>query len=602
MRAAMRHWKPDEEQMMLDGDHLLGKCQLSINTRAISYGPGPLCIADCSIVADAVLHNRKPLLELLEKSGYKSSPEASDDELILRWYLAKGWQGFDQIFGDFSLAIYDGRSRELILARDAFGVRPLFWMDLHEQLVFASEPRGILAHPIASPDIDQDFLVRLLAGLPHDHASTFHKHIRILHPGHLLRINAGSVTLHRYVDPRIPRRMQRLTPEDAKAGLRALLTESVRCRIEGTDTIGAELSGGLDSSAITCLAAQLMSDPEKLHVFSNVLPVDHPPELQDESRYMDDVIAHVGIRHVHRISESGMIDFRNALDVDLEVNGGVEYQSGMWLEPFRRHMESMDIRVVLSGFMGDQVVSHSGRNYWADLADEGYPLRFIAHSLKHRRFDILLGKAFKRMLPDSWLDLIDRMRSGSPKFDSYLRKNVAIPDIVPHRPSKGAFPYKQHLRWAVMCPPAARRLQSEALYGIKHRLMPTYPLADIRLVEWLLSVPVSLIAHPKISRFLFRQSMEGILPESVRSRMDKDIPAGIYLIEEHRRMNDELRQWVMSIMQQKGHPLVEMVDFDMILANLDPTQNKHSWQGRFYPEMPIHVQTYLRYAEKTMKG
>ncbi len=587
---------------MLDGDHLLGKCHLSINTRATSHGPGPLCLADCSIVADAVLHNRKTLLELLEKSGYKSSPEASDDELILRWYLAKGWQGLDQIMGDFSLAIYDGRSRELILARDAFGVRPLFLMDRLEQLVFASEPRGILAHPMAAPDIDQDFLVRLLAGLPPDHASTFHKHIRILPPGHLLRINAGSVTLHRYVDPRIPRRMQRLTPEDAKAGLRALLTEAVRCRIEGTDTIGAELSGGLDSSAITCLAAQLMSDPEKLHVFSNVLPVDHPPELQDESRYMDDVIARAGIRHVHRISESGMIDFRNALDVDLEVNGGVEYQSGMWLEPFRRHMESMDIRVVLSGFMGDQVVSHSGRNYWADLADEGYPFRFIALSLRHRRFDILLGKAFKRMLPDSWLDLIDRMRSGSPKFDSYLRKNVAIPDIVPHRPSKGAFPYKQHLRWAVMCPPAARRLQSEALYGIKHRLMPTYPLADIRLVEWLLSVPVSLIAHPEISRFLFRQSMEGILPESVRSRMDKDIPAGIYLIEEHRRMNDELRQWVMNFMQQKEHPLLELVDFDMILANLDPTQNKHTWQGRFYPEMPIHVQTYLRYSEKTMKG
>jgi hypothetical protein len=84
--------------------------------------------------------------------------------------------------------------------------------------------------------------------------------------------------------------------------------------------------------------------------------------------------------------------------------------------------------------------------------------------------------------------------------------------------------------------------------------------------------------------------------------MDKDIPAGIYLIEEHRRMNDELRKWVMSFMQQKEHPLLELVDFDMILANLDPTQNKHTWQGRFYPEMRLNVQAYLRYAEKTMKG
>lgn len=602
MRSAMRHWKPDAEGMLLDGDHLLGQCLLFTQSSLAKRDTGLFTIGERAIVADARIHNRKNLLDQLEKSGDRPSGDAHDDELILRWYLAKGWQGLDQIIGDFSLAIFDGRTRELILARDAFGVRPLYWMDRHGHMVFASETRGILAHPMAEPDIDQDFIVRLLAGLPPDPASSFHKHIRILPPGHMLRIGADSISLHRYVEPRIPQRMHRLSAIEAQTGFRSILTEAVRCRIEGTDTIGAELSGGLDSSAITCLAAQLMPDPEKLHVFSNVLPVDHPSELKDESRYMDDVIAHAGIRHVHRISESGMIDFRNALDFDLEVNGGVEYQSGMWLEPFRRRMESKDIRVVLSGFMGDHAVSHSGRNYWTDLADEGYPLRFIAHSLRHRRIDILFGKASKRILPDSWLDLINRMRSGSPIFDSYLRKNVAIPDIVPHRPSKGAFPYKQHLRWAVMCPQAARRLQTEALYGIKHRLMPTYPLADIRLVEWLLSVPVSLIAHPKISRFLFRQSMEGVLPESVRSRMDKDIPAGIYLIEEHRRMNDELRKWVMSFMQQKEHPLLELVDFDMILANLDPTQNKHTWQGRFYPEMRLNVQAYLRYAEKTMRG
>ena len=284
MRSAMRHWRPDSEGMLLDGDHLLGQCLLFTQSSLAKRDTGLFTIGECAIVADARIHNRKNLLDQLEKSGDRPSGDAHDDELILRWYLAKGWQGLDQIIGDFSLAIFDGRTRELILARDAFGVRPLYWMDRHGHMVFASEPRGILAHPMAEPDIDQDFIVRLLAGLPPDPASSFHKHIRILPPGHMLRIGADSISLHRYVEPRIPQRMHRLSAIEAQTGFRSILTEAVRCRIEGTDTIGAELSGGLDSSAITCLAAQLMPDPEKLHVFSNVLPVDHPSELKDESR------------------------------------------------------------------------------------------------------------------------------------------------------------------------------------------------------------------------------------------------------------------------------------------------------------------------------
>lgn len=598
----MRHWKPDAEQMLLDGDHLLGQCVLFLRHQESMPSPGSSSINDCSIVADARIHNRKHLFDLLEKCGERSSINTRDDELLLKWYLAKGWQGLDQIIGDFSLAIFDGRTRELILARDAFGVRPLFWMDRHEHLVFASEPRGILAHPMAAPDIDQDFLVRLMAGLPPDPASTFHKHIRILPPGHMLRINADSLTLHRYIEPRIPQRMQRLTAVEAQTGFRTLLTEAVHCRIEGAESIGAELSGGLDSSAITCMAARLMSNPERLHVFSNVLPPGHAPELKDESRYIEDVIRHAGIRHVHRVSDSGIGDFRAALDLDLLVNGGVEYQTSMWLEPLRRRVESQDIRILMSGFMGDHVVSHGGRNYWADLADERHPLLFLTNCLKHRRPDMVLSKVLRQVLPDNWMDLIARMRSSSPAFDSYVREEVPIPEFVPHRPSKEPFPYKQHLRWAAMRPSAARRLQSEALYGIMHRIAPTYPLADIRLINWVLSMPVSLIGHPNINRFLFRQSMEGVLPESVRWRRDKDIPAGIFFIEEQRRINEELRQWVMGLRNKKGQPLLELIDFDSILANLDPQKNQHSWQGRFYPEMSTHIKAYLRYAEMTHKG
>lgn len=602
MRAAMRHWKPDAEEMQLSGDHLLGQCLLSARMPSHDPRTGPLSIDDCIIVADAFLHNRKSILALLATSGESPSPDAGDDELILRLYMAKGWQGFDQLLGDYSFAIFDGRNRELVLARDAFGIRPMFWLDRDGHLVFSSEPRGILSHPAADPAIDQSFVLHLLAGLPPDPKATFHQHIRIVPPGYILRANSFSVSLHRYVEPRIPDRMQRISPGDAQAGFRELLTEAVRCRIEGAPLVATELSGGLDSSAITCMAARLLSDQQQLHVFSNVLPLGHDAVLEDESRYIDAVIGHAGIRHVHKVSESGRKDFREALDLDLDVNGGVEYMTSMWLEPFRHSMESEGINIVLSGFMGDHVATHSGRNYWADLADEGAYLRFMASCLKHGRPDLLFNRMLRRILPDALIETITRICSTSPDMVSYLRQGISIPGMPASRPLAGRFPYKRHLLWTATKPMAARRLQNEALYGIRHRINPAYPMADMRLIEWILSLPVSVIGHPDISRFLFRKSMEGVLPTSVCTRKDKDIPAGIYFIEENRRCNDEVRKWVQQLRYQKDNLLLDLLDVDRILADLDPNQERNQWRGIFCPAMPFHLQTLMRYAETRDKG
>lgn len=529
-------------------------------------------------------------------------PDAGDDELILRLYLAKGWQGLDQLIGDYSLAIFDGRNRELLIARDAFGIRPMFWLDRNGQLVFASEPRGILSHPEGDSAIDQAYVVNMLAGLPPDPQSTFHQHIRILPPGHVLRASVFSVSLHRYVVPRVPSRIRNISPVDAQAGFLERFTEAVNCRIKGAPFIAAELSGGLDSSAITCMAACLLSDTERLHVFSNVLPAGHAVELEDESRYIDAVVSHAGIRHVHRISQSGRENFQEALDLDIEVNGGVEYMTSMWLEPFRRRMESLGINIVLSGFMGDHVASHSGRNHWTDLADEGHYVRFIAACLKHGRPDLLIRRTIKRFLPDALIEILGRIRARSPQEVSYLRKGLLVHPPDHSKPMPGPFPYKQHLIWKATQPIVARRFQNEALYGIRHRIMPSYPLADLRLIEWVLSLPVSAIGDPGTDRFLFRKSLEEVLPASVNARRDKDIPAGIYFMEENIRFNQDVRQWVLSLRDQQGNPLLDMVDFDRVLADLDPQEAGNRWRGIFHPAMPFHLQALMRYAETMDRG
>ena len=598
MRTAMRHWKPDAEEMLLDGDHFLGQCLLHLRPTDVHRTTGPLRIGHATIVADARLHDRSGLLARLTNAGAPPPNGAGDAELILRLYMAGGWQALAHLRGDYAFAIFDAQARELILARDVFGVRPLFWMDRNGHLAFASEPRGILSHPAADAEIDHSFVTVLLAGLPPDPQATFHRHVRILPPGHLLRGSVFSVTLHRYIEPRIPDRMLRVSREEAQAGFRNQLQEAVRCRIDGVPLVAAELSGGLDSSAITCMAARLMPDPEGLHAFSNVLPDGHPDEEKDESPFIEAVAGHAGIRHLHRISESGRSDFRDLLDMDLEVNGGVEYMTSMWLEPVRRKMHALGIQVVLSGFMGDQVVSHSGRNHWADLADEGRLLRFLAACLKHGRPDILFGRTIKRILPESLADLLGRMRTTAPPGHSWLRKGIALHDMPSAPTTPGRFRYKRHLLWSVNRPTVARRLQNESICGIRHRIIPAYPMADLRLIEWVLSLPVSVIGHPNHDRYLFRSAMEGVLPEPVRWRRDKDVPAGVYLLQENRRFHEQVRAWVMDLRKRPGDPLLDMVDFDRILEGLDPQRTENRWQGNFYPNMPFHLQALLRYAEK----
>jgi asparagine synthase (glutamine-hydrolysing) len=602
MRAAMRHWKPDAEEMLLDGEHLLGQCLLFPRPSLIGKRTGPFQIDGCCIVADAFLHDRNHILQILSRSGETVMPDAGDDELILRLYLAKGWQGLDQLIGDYTFAIFDGRNRELLIARDALGIRPMFWLDRNGQLVFASEPRGILSHPEGDSSIDQAYVVNMLAGLPPDPQSTFHQHIRILPPGHVLRASVFSVSLHRYVVPRIPSRIRNISRVDAQAGFLERFTEAVNCRIKGAPMIATELSGGLDSSAIACMAARLLSDPERLHVFSNVLPAGHAVELEDESRYIDAVVSHAGIRHVHRISHSGRENFQEALDLDIEVNGGVEYMTSMWLEPLRRRMEAEGINIVLSGFMGDHVVSHSGRNHWTDLAEEGHYLRFIASCLKHGRPDLLFSRTIKRFLPDALIEILGRIRARSPQEGSYLRKGLLVHPPKHSKPMPGPFPYKQHLTWKATQPIVARRLQNEALYGIRHRIIPAYPMADLRLIEWVLSLPVSAIGDPRTDRFLFRKSLEEVLPATISARRDKDIPAGIYFMEENIRFNQEVRKWVLSLRDQQGNPLLEMVDFDRVLADLDPQDEGNRWRGIFHPAMPFHLQALMRYAETMDRG
>jgi len=598
MLASMNHWHADDTGT-LHQDHLfLGHLMLHNTPESLSE-KNPMEVNGCMITADARIDNRDEILPLLKE--FRQVDNASPDSLlIICLYLKFGQDCLSHLIGDFSFAIWDARTRELFCARDQMGVRPFFYFFHDGLFVFASEKKGILAHPLVDASPDEDFMLRLMADLRPDPSSTSHLHIRQLRPGHCLRINNSGIAMRRYwtLEPTPLLRLH--SPGEYEEAFREQLSRAVGCRMRTVFPIASELSGGLDSSAVTAFAASLIVDKDRLHTFTNVVQRDAQgvKMLADEEAYADALIRHCGIRHAVKVSRSDRGHFTESLDLEIAVNSGVDIISAFWLEPFRRGMAQRGIRVSLSGFFGDEVVTNPGRNYFMDLPAEGRIAEFISVCLQKGEYGLPFKELLKACIPTHLLDRWRKAHYTPPARHSLLSDralDLRLERSVQESGGAVTSGHKQHLLKLASGLYSQRRLQSEALYGIMHRIEPRYPLADIRLLAFFLSLPSSVIGHPHTERYLYRKSLGGIVPDEILWRTDKDVPAGVFYLEENRKMAGDIRNWLRDIRNERQGRLWSVLDFDKIDRGLDPDIHDNQWNGRFYPNLSFSIQALIRY-------
>lgn len=597
MLVSMNHWHADATGSQQEDQIYLGHLMLH-NTPESLLEKNPLELNGCMITADARIDNRDEILSLLKefRQVYNDSP---DNLLIICLYLKFGQDCLSHIIGDFSFAIWDGRSQELFCARDHMGVRPFFYYAHDGLFVFASEKKGILAHPFVDATPDEDFMLRLMADLRPDASATSHLHIRHLPPGHCLRINRDGISIRRYWTLEAPPLLRLHSAGEYEEAFREQLSRAVGCRLRTVFPIASELSGGLDSSAVTAFAALLVKDKNRLHTFTNIVEPDAQGVkiLEDEEPYADALIRHCGIRHVVKVSRSDRGHFTESLDLDIAVNSGVDIISAFWLEPFRRGMQQRGIRVSLSGFFGDEVVTNPGRNYFMDLPAEGRIVEFVRVCLQKGKYGLPFKQLMKSCTPAPMLDRWRRSHYRPPVRRSLLSDSDLDLRLERSVEESGRVTsgHKQHLLKLASGIYSQRRLQSEALYGIMHRIEPRYPLADIRLLTFFLSLPSSVIGHPHTERYLYRKSLGGIVPDEILWRMDKNVPAGVFYLEENRKMAADIRNWLHDIRNQRQGRLLNVLDFDKIDQGLDPDHPDNQWNGRFYPNLSFSIQALIRY-------
>ncbi len=296
MNDRLRRRGPDDEGFFVQGPVALGMRRLAIID--LDTGQQPISNEDDSIwvILNGEIYNFPDLRPMLEARGHVFRTR-SDTEVIVHLYEDHGDAFVDHLNGMFAIAIWDGRNRRLVLARDRMGQKPLYWTRLGQGIAFASEPKSLLAHPGVARELDPESLGRYLLYEYVPAPWSIFRGIQKLEAAHRLVFQNGDVRIDRYWEPATvcnPAQVPNLN--DAAEQLWQRFCQSVRMQLISDVPLGVFLSGGIDSSSVVAAMASIMP-PDRIETFT--IGFDDPSF--DESAHARAVAQHFGTNHHEEI-------------------------------------------------------------------------------------------------------------------------------------------------------------------------------------------------------------------------------------------------------------------------------------------------------------
>ena len=498
-------------------------------------------------MADARLDDRSGLEALL---GLTSGELAalSEAEILLRGYLLCGSRLPERLVGAFAYVVWDGRDGVLVAARDHFGLRPLAFAVCSGALVLASDDATILE--VGGPrSIDEEVIVaRALRNFGVLLQRSPWSGIRRVPPGH--RLFAWPDGRHRvecYWRPTARPVASRASPVEHARHLRAVVETAVADAVRDPVPTGAELSGGLDSTAVAALGQQALHARGAALTAAwswspspEVIPFDDPSfgEEIDERHRVLEVAAGLGVPLEFITFDEAVAAAKERRLARLEPN---ERMLLHWA--VLRAAAARDVRVLLSGWGGDEGPSFNGRGHVAHLVARGRLLAAwrTADTLAARSglpaTRLSAARNFYRLGVHRFLPLSLRLRrEGTFRDEKMLRaQGLGLEAMHPTaRRQQAAAARRERGReqsgratqvGLLRNGHLSSRLEAWELgarpFGIDHR----YPLLDLRVIELVLSLPESLNVHDGWQRWLFREATAGLLPDDVRWGWPKREPA-----------------------------------------------------------------------------
>ena len=344
MCEVIRHRGPDDEGVWVDEGVALGMRRLSIID--LSTGHQPIHNEDRTIwiVFNGEIYNHGDIRRELEARGHRYRTK-SDTETIVHAYEEWGDDCVHKFRGMFGLAIWDTRTKSLLVARDRIGIKPMHYAAVNGRLYFGSELKSLLEAPDLPRDVDLDALDHYLSFLYTPRDGSIFKSVRKLPPGHLLTWQDGRVSIERYWQMPAAEDFHG-SEADAVRQLRAVLADAVKCHLLSDVPLGAFLSGGIDSS----LVVGLMSETSGARVKTFSIGFDEP--AFDELEHARRVAQHFATDHHEFVVKPDAVQILDALVSHFDEPFADSSAIPTWYvsEMARRH-----VTVVLSGDGGDEL-------------------------------------------------------------------------------------------------------------------------------------------------------------------------------------------------------------------------------------------------------
>ena len=475
------------------------------------------------------IDNRKEIHELTHQR--KPLSQLADSQLVLAAYLSFGRDCAAKLLGDFAFAVWDDIDHTLYCCRDQMGVKPLFFIKTDSFFAFASEIKALLTLTRVQQALNRERLADFLVCMATERRMTIYKDIFKLQPAHFLVLKNNYIFENRYWDL-VPYELGFSQEQDYYDGFNEIFQDAVKVRLRTSKPIGSYLSGGIDSSSIVCMASGPLEKeyPGTLHTFTSVY--DRLTQC-DERRYFQSIVGRYNILPNYVVGDN--LAPAVAFDQTCQVEDEPFHSPHSFVSwHLMKLMQSKGLRVLLNGHDGDSALSY-GNGLMPELAMQGRVLRLanelmgfpnatrkrVLKSMLSIYADLFIQKMpFVESKTSAKRLYLDRLKILSPELLVTTNVKERVTKAAEKLPSRVQTEQKSHFL-NVTQPFHAFALEylerSTSRFGLSGR----YPMFDIRLISFCLSLPAEKKLKDGFNRYIVRKSLHDIMPASVRDRKQK---------------------------------------------------------------------------------
>ena len=537
MGATLAHRGPDANGTVVV-ESLGMICRLARITPESAHETQPARDASgATLVFDGRLDNREDLLRALRGEGGVSH-DAPDSALALAAFRRYGDAVPEWLLGDFALAVFDPTRQRLLLATDAIGLRPLYYHVAPRTFLFASEIKAILADPAvpAAPDDDvvADLLLNGLAAEDVEGLTCF-RGIRSVLPAHVVSVTPDGVTNRRYWDFDPGRQIRFRRFEDYVAAFRERFTLAVQRRLRSAAPVGVSVSGGVDSSAIFCMAHSLQRSQPGLPAVIGATYTFPDGSQADEQRFLGPIENQYDVR-IRRADHLPGGVTRRAREAVWHVEAPALDLQWNRTSGFLACVRETGVRVLLTGHWGDQVLFDSAyllelcrRGRWSAAWSQagGLGAWLSVADASHFRRD-LLRRFAREMVPRVLVPFLRRLRRAGPSTGrsitgysgSVVRRARLAASRRPQPPARFG-PFARSLYSEARSRHHVHCMEWNGKAAAMHGLEMAFPFLDRDLLTFQLATPGEVQVRNGVPKILLREAMNGIMPAAIAWRSSK---------------------------------------------------------------------------------